>query len=556
MTAPAGPRRAFDKRLLRFGRPVRTYLTAAVALGVGAAALTIGQALLLGWIIAEAFHGAVLGDLTPQLTGLLIIAGLRGLIMWVTEVIAYRNAATTKSSLRQALLRRVVSNRGTGSDPGAVVAAAGRGIEALDPYFARYLPQVVLALVVPLLVLMVVLAIDPWSALIIGIPLPLIPVFAALTGTATRSRMSQRWQAFSNLSSAFVESVRSLPTLKVFGRSREAVARFERLADAHRVETMGTLRIAFLSALALELAATISVAVVAVAVGLRVLEAGLELQPALTVLILAPEAYLPLRRLAAEFHSAAEGVEAASRMLDEIETPGDEPGTGSRIAPDHPGITIHEVSVEHAGRPTPALTGISLGVAAGDYLAVTGPTGAGKSTLLSLLMGFSHPVAGSVTVDGVSLQDLDGTDWLRRIAWLPQSPHLFAGSVADNVRFGSPDASDDLIDIALREAGAGFVADLPEGAGTMLGEHGTGISAGERSRLALARALIRRAPILLLDEPTAHLDPITELKVLDTLDSLRGTCTIVIATHRQTVASRADRVVRFDAGRMMSPGLP
>jgi thiol reductant ABC exporter CydD subunit len=554
LTTPAGPRRAFDKRLLRFGRPVHAYLTAAVALGVGTAALTIGQALLLGWIIAEVFHGSGLGDVTPQLTGLLVIAVLRGLIVWATEAIAYRSAAATKSSLRRALLRRVVANRGTGSDPGAVVAAAGRGIEALDPYFARYLPQVVLALVVPLLVLMVVLAIDPWSALIIGATLPLIPVFAALTGTATRSRMSQRWQAFSDLSSGFVESVRSLPTLKVFGRSREAVARFGRLADAHRVETMGTLRIAFLSALALELAATISVAVVAVAVGLRVLGAGLELQPALTVLILAPEAYLPLRRLAAEFHSAAEGVEAAGRMLDEIEAPIEAPRSGSRAAPNHPGITIHEVRIEYPGSATPALAGVSLDVAAGDYLAVTGPTGAGKSTLLSVLMGFSHPVAGSVTIDGAPLHDFDGTDWLQRIAWLPQSPHLFAGSVADNVRFGSPDASDDLIDRALSEAGAGFVTDLSEGAATMLGEYGAGLSAGERSRVALARALIRRAPILLLDEPTAHLDPITELKVLDTLDSLRGTCTIVIASHRQAVASRADRVVRFESGRMMNAG--
>lgn len=556
MTTPAGPRRAFDKRLLRFGRPVRTYLTTAVALGVGTAALTIGQALLLGGIIAEVFHGSGLGDVTPQLTGLLIIAALRGLAAWTTEAIAYRSSAATKSSLRHALLRRVVANRGTGSDPGAVVAAAGRGIEALDPYFARYLPQVVLALVVPLLVLVVVLAIDPWSALIIGATLPLIPVFAALTGTATRSRMSQRWQAFSNLSSAFVESVRSLPTLKVFGRSREAVARFERLADVHRMETMGTLRIAFLSALALELAATISVAVVAVAVGLRVLGAGLELQPALTVLILAPEAYLPLRRLAAEFHSAAEGVEAAGRMLDEIEAPIEAPRGGSRVAPDHPGITIHDARIEHPESDTPALAGVSLEVAAGDYLAVTGPTGAGKSTLLSVLMGFSHPVAGSVTVDGVPLDDFDGTDWLQRIAWMPQSPHLFAGSVADNVRFGSPDASDDLVDRALNEAGAGFVTDLPEGAATILGEHGAGLSAGERSRVALARALIRRAPILLLDEPTAHLDPITELKVLDTLDSLRGTCTIVIATHRPAVACRADRVVHFKAGRMTTAGSP
>jgi len=556
VTAPVGPRRAFDGRLLRFGRPVRIYLRAAVALGVGMAALTIGQAVLLGGIIADVFHGSNPAGVTPRLTGLVIIAVLRGLMAWTTETIAYRSASATKSDLRRALLRRVVANRGTGSDPGAVVAAAGRGIEALDPYFARYLPQVVLALLVPLLVLAVVLAIDPWSALIIGVTLPLIPVFAALTGTATRSRMNQRWQAFTDLSSAFVESVRSLPTLKVFGRSGEAVARFERLADAHRAETMGTLRIAFLSALALELAATISVAVVAVAVGLRVLGAGLELQPAITVLILAPEAYLPLRRLAAEFHSAAEGVEAAGRMLDEIEAPVDALPPGRRMPPVHPGITLHEATVEHPGRAQSALVVVSLEVAAGDYLAVTGPTGSGKSTLLSVLMGFARPVAGSVTVDGVPLAELDGERWLQRIAWLPQSPHLFSGTVADNVRFGSPGASDDLIDRALSEAGAGFVTDLARGTATVLGEHGAGLSAGERSRVALARALIRQAPILLLDEPTAHLDPITELAVLDTLEALRGKCTIVVATHRPAVAARADRVLCLESGRLTDPGQP
>jgi len=247
-------------------------------------------------------------------------------------------------------------------------------------------------------------------------------------------------------------------------------------------------------------------------------------------------------------------VEAAGRMLDEIEAPTKEPPSGTRVAPDRPVIAIREVTIRHPRSAAPALAGVSLEVAAGDYLAVTGPTGAGKSTLLSLLMGFSHPVTGSVTVDGIPLQDIDGTDWLRRIAWLPQSPHLFTGSVADNVRFGSPDASDDLVEMALREAGAGFVADLSEGTATMLGENGAGLSAGERSRVALARALIRRAPVLLLDEPTAHLDPITELKVLDTLDSLRGTCTIVIATHRLAVASRAGRVAHFEAGRMTGPG--
>ncbi|MBU1227023.1 MAG: thiol reductant ABC exporter subunit CydD, partial [Actinobacteria bacterium] len=471
----------------------------------------------------------------------------RGLIAWVTEVIAHRSAASTKSALRMALLHRVVANRGTGADPGAVAAAAGRGIEALDPYFGRYLPQVVLAAMVPLLVMGTIAALDPWSAVIVAVTLPLIPVFAALTGTATRSRVRRRWQAFSDLSSGFLESVRSLPTLKVFGRSKEAVARFGRLAEAHRVETMATLRIAFLSALALELAATISVAVVAVAVGLRVLGAGLELQPAITVLILAPEAYLPLRRLAAEFHSAAEGVEAAGRLLDELEAPGPQPHSGARVPPRRPSIALAGVTAGYPGRAAPVLDGFSLEIGADDYVAVVGPSGAGKTTLLRLILGFTTPGTGVVASGGIPLADLDPALWLQRIAWLPQTPHLFAGSIAANVRFGRPGASDDLVGHALREAGAGFVADLADGTATVVGERGAGLSAGQRSRIALARALIRDAPILLLDEPTAHLDSITEASILDTLDGLRGRCTIVVATHRMAVAARADRMVPLGA---------
>ena len=550
MTTPVGPRQAFDRRLLLYGRSAHGYLAAASVLGIAAATATIAQALLLGLIIAEVFHGSHLDGVTGELAWLLIIAVLRGLVSWATEVIAHRSAASTKSALRTALLRKIVANRGAGTDPGAIAAAVGRGIDALDPYFARYLPQMVLAVVVPLSVIGVMAALDPWSAVVVATTIPLIPIFAALTGAATRSRVSRRWQAFSDLNSAFVEAVRSLPTLKVYGRGREAVARFGRLAEAHRIETMATLRIAFLSALTLELVATISIAVVAVAVGLRVLGAGLELQPAITVLILAPEAYLPLRSLAAEFHSAAEGVEAAGRVLDELEAPAAEPHRGKRVPPDRPHIKLLGVTVVHPDRPEPVLHGLSIDIAADDYLAVTGPSGSGKSTLLDILLGFSEPETGSVTVDGILLGDYDLSLWLQRMAWLPQTPHLFAGTIADNVRFGLPGASDGLIYRALSEAGAGFVDDLIDGAGTTIGERGAGLSAGERSRVALARALIRRAPVLLLDEPTAHLDPITELAVLDTLDVLRDRCAIVVATHRLTVASRAGRVVHLESGRV------
>jgi len=545
VSIPAGPRRTVDRRLLRFGRPARRFLAVAVALGLAGATLTVAQAALLAGIVADAVGGSGLGDLSAPMTGLLVVTGLRAVVAWGTEIAAHHSAAGTRSALRRALLRNVVARRGAGIDAGALAAAAGRGLEALDDYFARYLPQAALAVAVPVFVLGWMLHLDVWSVVIVMVTLPLIPLFAALIGSATRARVRRRWGAFTALSAGFLEAVRSLPTLKVFGRSREAVDRFADLAERHRTETMGTLRVAFLSALALELAATISVAVVAVAAGLRVLDGSLDLEPALAVLILAPEAYLPLRRLAAEFHAAAEGVEAAAQILDTLEERRPAP-SGRAPVPARPArITLDGISVTHPGRSRPALEAVSLSIEPGEYIALVGPSGSGKSTLLSVLLGFRRPDAGRVTVAGTPLLDLDADEWLAGLAWLPQSPHLFAGTIAQNLRFGRPGADEAQMSAALAAAAADFVWDLPAGIDTGIGERGARLSAGERSRIALARALIRSAPLLLLDEPTAHLDPLTEIAVLDALDERRGSGTIVIAAHRKQVAARADRVIRI-----------
>jgi thiol reductant ABC exporter CydD subunit len=547
------PRRAVDRRLLRFGRPARGFLIGAVALGLAAAALTVTQAALLAHVIAAAVGGTPPADLTAPLAWILGVAALRAAVSCATEIIAHHSASGTRSALRRSLLEAAVARRGDDLDPGALAAAAGRGIDALDDYFARYLPQAALAVLVPGFVLGWMFHLDVWAVVIVAATLPLIPIFAALIGSATRARVRRRWDAFTALSAGFVEAVRSLPTLKVFGRSREAVDRFTGLAEKHRSETMGTLRVAFLSALALELAATISVAVVAVAVGLRVLDGGLELEPALAVLILAPEAYLPLRRLAAEFHAASEGVAAAAQVLDEIEAVPPAP-TGNESVPETPGaIRLDGVTVTLPGRTAPALDRLTLEITPGEYLALAGPSGSGKSTALAVLLGFTLPSDGRVTVGGTPLADLDAEQWLARIAWLPQSPRLFAGTIADNVRFGRPEADDAAVRAALEAASAGFVFDLPAGPDTPIGEDGARLSAGERSRLALARALVRAAPLLLLDEPTAHLDPITEMAVLDTLDALRGRCTIVLAVHREHVIARADRVVRLPLSQRARP---
>lgn len=537
--------------MFRLGRGARLFMAGTVVLGLAGAALAIVRALLLARIIAGAFGGEGPTVLAPYLTGLAGVAAASALAAWATEVAAHHSAAGVKSALRRALLQKVAEREGAGERAGALAAAAGRGIEALDAYFSRYLPQMALAVAVPVFVLGWMFPLDPLAAVIVLVTLPLIPVFGSLVGRATRARTARRWQAFSDLSAGFLDSLRALPTLKVFGRSRDAVAAFAALADRHRRETMGTLRVAFLSALVLELAATISVAVVAVAVGLRVLDGDLALQAGLTVLILAPEAYLPPRRLAAEFHAAAEGVEAAGAILDSLERAAPAPAPGAAAAPSRPGpIEIRDLTVAFPGRPAPALDRVSLRIEEGDYLALAGPSGSGKSTVLAVLLGLAPIASGEVRLAGQNLAGIDLAAWRRRLAWVPQQPRLFHGTVADNVRFGAPNAGDEEVARALEEAAAGFVADLPRGINTPVGEGGSRLSAGERARVALARALVRRAPLLLLDEPTAHLDPLTEMAVLDALDRRRGSCTIVVVAHREAVAARARRVVRLEAGRV------
>ena len=549
--SPAGRRTAVDRRLFRMGRGARPFLAAAVVLGLAGAALAIARAVLVAHLVAGGFNGVASRDLAAPLAGLLGVAGAAALVAWLTEVAAHHSAAGVKSSLRRRLLAQVAAREGAGERAGALAAAAGRGIEALDGYFARYLPQLVLAVSVPVFVIAWMFQLDPLAAVIVLVTLPLIPVFGALVGAATRARVARRWQAFSDLSTGFLDSLRSLPTLKLFGRSREQVDAFAALSDRHRRETMGTLRIAFLSAFVLELAATISVAVVAVAVGLRVLDGRLGLEAGLTVLILAPEAYLPPRRLAAEFHAAAEGVAAAAEILDGLEAPAPPPPSPTVMpGPVRPApIAVEGLTVVYPARDQPALDRLTLEIADGEYLAVAGPSGSGTSTLLAVLLGLVTPTAGRVQVAGSDLASLDPAGWRRLVAWVPQQPRLFHGTIADNVRFGASAASDDDVRRALEAAAAGFVDDLPDGIHTAVGEGAARLSAGERSRLALARALVRRAPLLLLDEPTAHLDPLTELAVLDSLDRLRGAATIVLAGHRPGAAARADRVLWLEKGR-------
>lgn len=557
-----------DPRLVRYAQATRLFLAAVVALGLVGAALVIAQAMLIAEIVVGGFEdGLTVTELRTPLLLLATVAVGRALVAWLTELAAHRASAAVKSELRGRLLERAAQlGPGwlSGQRTGSLVALATRGVDALDDYFSRYLPQLGLAVVVPVAVLARIVTEDWVSAAIIVVTLPLIPLFMILIGWATQSRMDRQWQLLSRLSGHFLDVVAGLPTLKVFGRAKAQAESIRTITSQYRRATVRTLRIAFLSSFALELLATLSVALVAVTIGMRLVHGELDLYTGLVVLILAPEAYLPIRQVGAQYHAAAEGLSAAEEIFAVLET---EPrGAGTEDVPDSTRLELEGVTVRHEGRTEPSLDAVSLTVEPGETVALVGPSGVGKSTLLNVVLGFAVPDEGRVRVGGRDLAELDPERWRSRIAWVPQRPHLFAGTIAENVRLARPDADDAAVVAALRDAGAyDFVAELPDGERTLLGEDGSGLSAGQRQRLAIARAFLADRPLLLLDEPTASLDGETEAGIVDAVRRLAAGRTVLLVVHRPALLAVADRVVTLEprpaeaqgpTASVAAPGLP
>ncbi len=589
-------------RLIALARDSRLAFGLTVALGFVAGLFTIAQAWLFAQTVNRAFlEGEGLGALGRILAALAVVILVRAALSWGTEISAKAIATRVKNDLRARLLAHLDAlgpSYTASRETGAISAALVEGIEALDAYYSQYLPQLLIAAIVPVSILFFVFPLDWLSGLVLVLTAPLIPMFMILIGKGAEAVTRRQYDTLSRLSAHFLDSLQGLTTLKLFGRSRYHAAQVAEMSGRFRDATLAVLRITFLSALALELLATISPAVIAVEVGLRLLYGKLLFEQALFLLVIAPEFYIPMRMLGLRFHAGMSGVSAAKRIFEILDAPlpAHRPslpgGDGESRAMDEfqslPGIETHPQTISPSpprgegrgrGKPwgrgpeiqlraltfaypaadRPALDSVTFNIPRGKHTALVGPSGAGKSTLFQILLGFLQPQGGEILVDGSIREDLNSASWRARIAWVSQTPYLFNDTIAENIRLGAPNAALAEVREAARAAHLdSFIEALPQGYDTVIGERGARLSGGERQRLALARAFLKKADLILLDEPTANLDPINDALLRAATGRLlaESGCTVVTIAHRLETVSRADQIVVLDEGRVVEAGAP
>ena len=552
------------RRLLALARDSRLALATTILAGFLAGLLIIGQASALSQAVARVFLGGqTLADVSGLLQLILLIVFIRAVLAWCSEISANVVAVRVKSDLRQRLFDKILRLGPAftrGERTGELVNAAVAGVEALDAYFSQYLPQLVIATLVPLSILFFVFPQDPLSGLILLLTAPLIPVFMYLIGKTAEALTKRQWDTLSSLSAHFFDSLQGLTTLKELGQSKAHASSITAASNRFRDITLNVLRVTFLSALVLELVATVSTALVAVEVGLRLLYGRMAFQPALFLLLLAPEFYIPLRMLGLRFHAGMSGTSAASRIYEilDIQEPMEETkepaaGNSSQL---FSSLCLTALSYTYPGETAAAVQDITLEIHAGEHIALVGSSGAGKSTLVALLLRFIEPGTGQITLDGKPSTEISLEAWRSRIGWVSQNPFLFHDSIAANLRLARPDASDDELAAALRLAHLdGFVQSQQKGLETPVGEEAARLSAGQAQRLALARAFLKDPQILILDEPTSNLDPESESLVEASLRELLHDRTVITIAHRLNSVFQADKIVVLEKGRVVEAGV-
>ena len=555
------PAMNIDHRLVAETRPVRLGLALAVGCGLLGGVLMVGQARILSLVIDRVFLGGqTLAGGWVYLAALGGIALVRALFQWVQQVAASRVALHIKSDLRDRLVAHLAAlgpAYSQGERSGELSHTLVEGVDALDAYFSQYLPQLALAGLVPFTILALVLPLDLLSGVVLLVTAPLIPVFMILIGHTAESLTRRQYTALSRMSAHFLDTLQGLTTLKLFNRSREQIEAIARITDRYRQTTLGVLRVAFLSAFVLEMVGTIGTAIVAVEIGLRLLHGRLPFVDALFILLLTPDFYLPLRTLGVRFHSGMAGTAAAQRIFEVLETPLPAGLPASRSAyPVHGPIRFEGVHYAYEDGERPALNGVSLEIGLGQTVALVGPSGGGKSTIVSLLLRFIEPQQGMITVGGLPLREIPAGVWREQVAWVPQRPYLFNGSVAENIALARPDATRHAIVQAAQLAQAhAFIEALPQGYDTPIGERGARLSGGQTQRIALARAFLKNAPLVILDEPTANLDPEHEALIQQAMERLRQGRTALVVAHRLNTVIRADRIFVLLGGRVVQSGI-
>lgn len=531
----------------------------AIVTGVLAASLLIVQAWLLASSVqAVLFEQADLVDLMPWLAGLLLVFCLRAGFGWVSEQAAFQGALQVKLQIRQLLYNKLQSLGSawlSEERSGAVTTLLSDGVEQLEAYYARYLPAMRLSVYVPLLILVVVLTQDWLSALVLFVTAPLIPLFMMLIGKGTEQRNQQQWQQLARMSAYFLDVIQGLSTLKLFNASRREAEAIAEVSEQYRQSTMSVLRVAFLSSFTLEFFTSVSIAVVAVLVGFRLFWGELEFFKGFFVLLLAPEFYLPLRNLGVQYHARMQALGVVGSMqeiLQQVGQPSNQPlATWEGL--NEQTIQLRDITFYYPdGRQ--ALTDFNLTIPAKQTLALVGASGAGKSTVLQLLLGFIEPQVGDILVGSRPLNQIPRKEWHKQIAWLPQRAQLFAMSVEDNIRMGQS-ASWEAVKTAAQAAQAHeFIERLPQGYASLMGEAGLGLSGGQRQRIALARVFLKAAPLIILDEATAHLDQASETLIQEALAQLQGQHTIVLIAHHLQTIQNADCIAVLDQGRVLACG--
>ena len=554
--------RAHNNKLLAYIKPVRGILAFTVVLGLLGAIATIAQMSLLSTIVNAVFllHKS-LGQMLLPLTLLMGALIIRASLLWWREVTAQGAAIRLKASLREhvfAHLLQLGPAFNKGERKGELVAVINEGVERLDPYVSRYLPQLGLSILVPLLIIVVVLPIDWFSAVLLLFTGPIIPVLMALVGSNTQKRTQAQWATLSLMSAHFLDVIQGLTTLKLFGRSQGQQERIAYISDRYRDKTLHVLRYAFLSGAVLEFMTLTAIGVIATTLGVRLLNHSISFESAFLILLLTPEFYRPLQELGAQRHAAMEGQASAKRLFEILETPlatGVEPAVEESFPTGPITIDISALSYTYPRKEQPALDGVSLQLAANTCTALVGRSGAGKSTLVNLLMRFMDATSGTIRANGVPITILSPDRWREYVALVPQRPYLFYGTVRENIRLARPQANDNEVAHAGVLAGVTpFIDELPLGFDTQVGEQGTQLSAGQAQRIAIARAILKNAPILILDEPTSSLDPENEALIRQSLTTLMRDRTVLVIAHRYNTIAQADRIVVLENGRIVEAG--